>query len=106
MKPYRCWNKDCSLTEEEHERCWAQGVSGHVCNGRLTHQHKPRKGMGGKNPNSKIRAILCMGFHLAIDNGYAYQGRRYKDEYKDGVYRISLRSSGEVLLERREAVHA
>jgi hypothetical protein len=34
-----------------------------------THQHFPKKGMGGNNPKSKIVAILCPTCHDRIDNG-------------------------------------
>ncbi|KKK56661.1 hypothetical protein LCGC14_3062260, partial [marine sediment metagenome] len=34
----------------------------------VTHQHIPKKGMGGNNPESKIRAILCGACHDFVDN--------------------------------------
>lgn len=85
-----CSVSDCPWPYEPSlHYCWAREVEGHFCYGKVTHQHKPRKGMGGNNPLSKIRAMLCAGLHSAIDNHHRYfDGKRYSDEYKDGEYRL------------------
>lgn len=46
-----------------------------------THQHIPKKGMGGNNPESKIRAVLCWPMHDRIDN------KDWGNGIFDGVYR-------------------
>lgn len=48
---------------------WCQDIKGHTCFGGPTHQHIPKKGMGGHNPESEIVACLCAGAHDKIDNG-------------------------------------
>lgn len=50
-------------------RPWCQDIKGHKCFGGATHQHVPKKGMGGNNPESKIVACICAGAHDRIDNG-------------------------------------
>lgn len=74
-----CSVKDCYIPEEMHY-CWGQSLPDHKCFGGLTHQHRPRKGMGGNNPKAKVAAILCAGLHDQLDNN---AGRPWKDEVRD-----------------------
>lgn len=67
---------DCRIPEPMHY-CWGNEIPGHECMGNLTHQHRPKKGMGGNNPKAKIVAILCAGLHDQLDNN---SGRPYEDE--------------------------
>ena len=67
--------KGCHIPEEEH-RCFAIGLPGHRCSGALTHQHRPKKGMGGHNSASKIVALLCWPIHDRLDNA---PGRPWRD---------------------------
>ena len=58
-------HKDCPFSREDHYNwCGHQGVE-------LTHQHWPKKKMGGKNPESKIVALLCWHCHDEVDNGWS-----------------------------------
>ena len=80
--------------------CVARGIPQHPeCFGPGTSQHWPKKGMGGNNPKSRIVQEICLGLHDAIDNGGKYQGRRWSNDVKDGLFRIMDRTTGEVLLE-------
>ena len=67
----KCRTKDCPFTPDEHdewmELCSRAPEHGHR-HDQPTHQHHPKKGMGGNNPLSKIVAVLCWPFHDRIDN--------------------------------------
>ncbi len=78
-----CRVKDCPIPELPHLPV-CQALAGHRCWGPPTHQHKPKKGMGGNNPASKIVSILCTGIHDAIDNGLRLEGLAIWDVV-DGV---------------------
>src|SRR3972149_1358324 len=70
----RCAHPECPAPDSmEWHYCWAREIKGHKCFGGLTHQHFPKKGMGGNNPNSKIVASLCAGIHDQIDNGTKFE---------------------------------
>lgn len=77
---------------------WCQGV--HECFGGPTHQHWPKKGMGGRNPDSKIVSCLCAGMHDEVDNGVKY-GNAVKD-FGDGTqhYLLWQTIDGECLIDR------
>ena len=68
----KCRTKDCPFTPEEHSEwmdlCSRAPEHGHR-HDQPSHQHIPKKGMGGKNSKSKIVAILCWPMHDRIDNG-------------------------------------
>ena len=96
----RCSTKDCPWPfDPDIHHCWARCEPWHECDGTASHQHHPRKGMGGNNPNSKIVAILCLALHDAIDNGLRYQGRRWSNDVKGGIFRLIDRTTGVILLE-------
>ena len=65
---FRCTTKGCPWPRDEEIHIpWCRGI--HECFGGATHQHYPKKGMGGNNPKSKIVAIICAGINDQIDNG-------------------------------------
>ncbi len=68
----KCKAKGCPFTPDEHEEwmglCRKAPEHGHR-DDQLSHQHLPKKGMGGHNQKSKIEAILCWPMHDRIDNG-------------------------------------
>ena len=67
----RCSTKGCPFTPDEHgewmEACSRAPEHGHR-HDQPSHQHWPKKGMGGNNPKSKIVAVLCWPLHDRIDN--------------------------------------
>ncbi|KKL95293.1 hypothetical protein LCGC14_1856110 [marine sediment metagenome] len=68
---FKCSVKDCPWPDDEDIHTpWCLGIPDveHWAD-KPTHQHWPKKGMGGKNPKSKIVAILCPPCHDRIDNG-------------------------------------
>jgi hypothetical protein len=68
---FKCSVKDCPWPKDEEIHVpWCLGIPNveHWAD-KPTHQHFPKKGMGGKNPKSKIVAILCVTCHDRIDNG-------------------------------------
>lgn len=68
----QCRTPGCPFTREQHgewmERCARGAEHGHR-HDQPTHAHHPRKGMGGKNPKSRIVAVICWPLHNATDNG-------------------------------------
>lgn len=92
----RCRTKDCPWPfDEEIHVPWCRGIAGHVCFGGAYHQHRPKKGMGGHNPDAKIVGVICAGMSDAVDNGQMLDGRRYEDQvFSDGarpLYRIGVK---------------
>jgi len=82
---------------------WCQAIKGHRCFGGPTHQHWPKKGMGGHNPDSKIVACLCAGMHDAVDNGVKYGNAVIVDGEGRKVYRlweVTIEPPGKTLIER------
>lgn len=82
---------------------WCRGIKGHRCFGELTHQHWPKKGMGGHNPASRIVACLCAGMHDAVDNGFKYGNAVIVDGEGRDLYRlweVTIESPGKTLVER------
>lgn len=81
----KCRTKDCPFTPDEHdewmELCSRAPEHGHR-HDQPTHQHHPKKGMGGNNPLSKIVAVLCWPFHDQIDNGE--WGNSVDETFEDG----------------------
>ncbi|KKN15859.1 hypothetical protein LCGC14_0981520, partial [marine sediment metagenome] len=71
-QPTKCRTKGCPFTPDEHDEwmalCRKAPEHGHR-DDQLSHQHHPKKGMGGHNSKSKIVAILCWPMHDRIDNG-------------------------------------
>ncbi len=68
---FKCSVKDCPWPKDEEIHIpWCLGIPDveHWAD-KPTHQHFPKKGMGGNNPKSKIVAILCLTCHDRIDNG-------------------------------------
>ncbi len=68
---FKCSVKDCPWPKDEAIHVpWCLGIPDveHWAD-KPTHQHHPKKGMGGNNPKSKIVAILCVTCHDRIDNG-------------------------------------
>ncbi len=67
----KCKTKGCPFTPDEHEEwmslCRQAPEHGHR-DDQLSHQHLPKKGMGGHNSKSKIVSILCWPMHDRIDN--------------------------------------
>ena len=106
-----CDYDQCAVPPERHNRCAAEGLG--RCNGRLGHQHEPRRSQGGK----ECPVMLCHTHHDCIDNGVRYMGHRLKNDiiggemygeveedgkfigYNDRIYRILDRTTGEVLRE-------
>lgn len=85
----RCRTRDCPWKDDEEIHCcWGKDIPGHVCSGVLTHQHWPKKGMGGNNPESKIRAILCWSLHDQIDNGIEYGNAAYTIDGERWFYHL------------------
>ncbi len=68
----RCKTKGCPFTPDDHGEwmalCRQAPEHGHR-DDQLSHQHLPKKGMGGHNQRSRIVAILCWPMHDRIDNG-------------------------------------
>ena len=64
-----CRVKDCPWPESEEHVPWCADEFPSHRYRQGTHQHFPKKGMGGNNPRSKIVAILCWECHDRIDNG-------------------------------------
>jgi len=82
---------------------WCRRIKGHKCFGGPTHQHLPKRGMGGHNPNSKIVACLCAGMHDAVDNGFKYGNAVIVDGEGREVYRlweVTIEPPGKTLIER------
>ena len=67
----RCSTRGCPFTPDEHDEwmalCSRAPEHGHR-HDQLSHQHWPKKGMGGNNPKSKVVAVLCWPLHDRIDN--------------------------------------
>jgi len=67
----KCRTKQCPFSPDEHDEwmdlCSRAPEHGHR-HDQLTHQHHPKKGMGGNNPLSKIVSIICWPMHDRIDN--------------------------------------
>jgi len=71
--PIRCSVAGCPWPDDREMHIpWCQGIPGHRCWGRSSHQHWPKKGMGGGR-KSKIVAMLCLAMHDAVDNGTKYK---------------------------------
>ncbi len=67
---FKCSVKDCPWRDDEEIHVpWCLGIPDVPHSPEKGHQHHPKKGMGGKNPESKIVAILCNYCHGRIDNG-------------------------------------
>jgi hypothetical protein len=97
-KPWCRYPKECDLTEEQHSYCWGAGIESHQCFGGLTEQHRPKKGMGGNNPASKVVSILCAGLHDQIDNNV---DRPYSDlvvTYPSGERDYCIYENGHVVV--------
>lgn len=67
---FKCKTKDCPWRDDEDIHVpWCLGIPDvEHWRDKPTHQHWPKKGMGGNNPKSKIVAILCNYCHDRIDN--------------------------------------
>jgi len=66
---FHCSTKGCPWPhDEEMHRPWCLAFE-YAHSVVPTHQHWPKKGMGGNNPKSKIVSILCSYCHDRIDNG-------------------------------------
>lgn len=92
----RCSTKDCPIPyQPESHFCAFRGLTWHHCGGTASHQHRPRG--RSTNPEAKIRAIICIPLHMAQDQGFKCDGRRMRDEVKDGWYRIYDRDTCELL---------
>ncbi len=67
---FKCSVKDCPWPKDRDIHVpWCLGIDVEHWADKPTHQHHPKKGMGGNNPLSKIVAILCVTCHDRIDNG-------------------------------------
>ncbi len=81
----KCGTKGCPFTPDEHEEwmelCSRAPEHDHR-DDQLSHQHIPKIGMGGNNPLSKIRAIICWPMHDRIDN--RDWGNDVIEVYRDG----------------------
>ena len=67
---FKCSVKDCPWPKDKEIHVpWCLGIPNveHWAD-KPTHQHYPKKGMGGNNPKSRIVAILCVTCHDRIDN--------------------------------------
>ena len=65
----RCTTRGCPWpTDAEMHRPWCLGIPDVPHSPDAGHQHHPKKGMGGNNPNSQIVAVLCNFCHDKIDN--------------------------------------
>ena len=100
-----CSVDGCPFPDDEGEwhTPWCQAIKGHKCFGGATHQHWPKKGMGGHNPESKIVACLCAGMHDAVDNGVKYGNAVIVDGEGRKVYRlweVTIEPPGKTLIER------
>lgn len=97
----KCKTKGCPFTPDEHEEwmalCRQAPEHGHR-DDQLSHQHHPKKGMGGHNQKSKIVAILCWPMHDRIDNG------DWSNDIKDfpgrGLAYFAWDLHGNILIER------
>ena len=84
-----------------HE-CVARGIPEHPeCFGPVTAQHWPKRSQDGnpKYPRSRVVGYLCWGLHDAIDSGFRYQGRRWKNDVVEPMFRVMDRDTDEVLAE-------
>src|SRR3990167_8571367 len=77
----RCTVEGCPWPDDPHIP-WCGGIPDHAHTNVATHQHLPKKGMGGRNPKSKIVALLCPAMHDLVDNG-----TRYKNEVIEWEWR-------------------
>src|SRR3990170_1065917 len=77
----RCTVEGCPWPDDPHIP-WCGGIPDHGHTNVATHQHLPKKGMGGRNPKSKIVALLCPAMHDLVDNG-----TRYKNEVIEWEWR-------------------
>ncbi len=67
---FKCRVRGCPWPKDEAIHIpWCLGIDVEHWADKPTHQHYPKKGMGGNNPKSKIVAILCVTCHDRIDNG-------------------------------------
>ena len=65
-----CTTKGCPWPDDATMHVsWCLGYKDTEHSGIPTHQHWPKKGMGGNNPKAKIVSILCSYCHDRIDNG-------------------------------------
>lgn len=94
-----CATKDCPWRDDWdfHQIPWCQGLEGEHFKV-VTHQHFPKKGMGGNNPKSRIVALLCWDCHDRIDN--RDWGNAVKEINGKRVYMIWDHLHGEILYER------
>ena len=97
----KCRTQDCPFTPEEHdewmELCARAPEHGHR-HDQPSHQHHPKKGMGGKNSKSKVVAILCWPMHDRIDN--ADWGNAVKDIPGRGRVYFAWDLHGNTLIEK------
>src|SRR3990170_2019687 len=73
----RCTVEGCPWPDDPHIP-WCGGIPDHAHTNVATHQHLPKKGMGGRNPKSRIVALLCPAMHDLVDNG-----TRFKNEVRE-----------------------
>ena len=97
---FKCSVPDCPWPKDEEIHVpWCLGIPDveHWAD-KPTHQHFPKKGMGGNNPKSKIVAILCPPCHDRIDNGD--WGNDIKDIPGRGRVYFAWDLHGETLIEK------
>ncbi|KKM91581.1 hypothetical protein LCGC14_1227190 [marine sediment metagenome] len=110
---FKCSVQDCPWPKDEEIHVpWCLGIPDveHWAD-KPTHQHLPKKGMGGNNPKSKIVAILCPPCHDRIDNGdwsndvkdFPGRGRVYFAQDLHGNTLIEKDIDGQVLSDGAEA---
>lgn len=92
---FNCPNDCPRLGAPAFHVCAFLAIPGHKCDGGklgrpglVTHMHEPKKGMGGNNPNAKIRLCGCWAAHDSADNGVKCDGRRYGVELRGARIRI------------------
>lgn len=100
----RCATPDCPWKDDEeiHEP-WCREIAGVEHRPPGTHQHWPKKGMGGRNSKSRIVAILCWPCHDRIDNGTDWGNAVTELPNGERWYRI-WDLHGEVLFEKQIGV--
>ena len=90
---FQCSVKDCPWPQDEEIHVpWCLGIPDvEHWRDKPTHQHHPKKGMGGNNPKSRIVAILCPPCHDRVDNGTDWGNSvdmAFRDGKPIGMYRV------------------
>lgn len=82
MKHLCSYGAECPWSQDEDAHVVQCGPWHYGHTNEVTHQHRPKIGMGGNNPESRIVALLDPALHDAVDNGLKLDGKLYRDEVR------------------------